>query len=59
MRGFVSFLAHFTVKHGPAAVAATMDRVQPGIFVMLLQQVWDGCGSVEVWCDGHHGSDTE
>ena len=49
VRGFVSFLAHFTVKDGPAAVAATMDRVQPGIFVMLLQQVWDGCGSMEVW----------
>ena len=43
VRGFVTFLAYFMVKHGPATVAATMDRVQPGIFVMLVQQV-DGAG---------------
>lgn len=42
VRGFVSFLAYFMVKHGPATVATTMDRVQPGIFVMLVQQVGGG-----------------
>ncbi|GAX80072.1 hypothetical protein CEUSTIGMA_g7510.t1 [Chlamydomonas eustigma] len=40
VKGFVSFLAFFLVKHGPQLVATTVDRVQPGIFMMLVQQVW-------------------
>jgi hypothetical protein len=43
IKGFVSFLALFLVKHGPQLVAATVDRVQPGIFMMLVQQVVGLC----------------
>jgi exportin-2 (importin alpha re-exporter) len=40
VRGFITFLAVFIVKHSPAVVAGAMDTVQPGIFMMLVQQVW-------------------
>lgn len=40
VRCFVVFLALFIVKHTPATVSAVMDRVQPGVFMMLMQQVW-------------------
>jgi hypothetical protein len=33
------FVSQFVLKHGPAATLAAVDRVQPGVFVMLLQQV--------------------
>lgn len=36
---FVLFLATFIVKHGPVLTSATLDKVQPGILLMLLQQV--------------------
>ncbi|KAG1661631.1 hypothetical protein FOA52_002861 [Chlamydomonas sp. UWO 241] len=40
VRGFIIFIAYFIVKHSPSVVAACMDTVQPGIFLMLVQQVW-------------------
>ncbi|KAG2451269.1 hypothetical protein HYH02_003876 [Chlamydomonas schloesseri] len=39
-RFFVVFLALFICKHGPAAAAEQLDKVQPGILFMLLGQVW-------------------
>ena len=38
-RFFVVFLSLFVAKHGPAAASAQLDKVQPGIIFMLLQQV--------------------
>lgn len=40
VRCFVRFLAEFIVKHGPLPLSAAMSKVQPGILLMLLQQVW-------------------
>mmetsp|Transcript_33790 Transcript_33790/g.100617 ORF Transcript_33790/g.100617 Transcript_33790/m.100617 type:complete len:935 (-) Transcript_33790:308-3112(-) len=40
VRGLLMFLAYFIVKQGPQLVSASMDKVQPGIFLMLMQQVW-------------------
>ena len=40
VRCFVRFLAEFVVKHGPLSLSSAMDKVQPGILLMLLQQVW-------------------
>jgi len=40
VRSFLNFLALFICKHGPPAALAAMDKVQPGIFIMLMQQVW-------------------
>ncbi|GFR48907.1 hypothetical protein Agub_g10856 [Astrephomene gubernaculifera] len=39
-RFFSVFLALFICKHGPAAACQQLDKVQPGIMYMLLQQVW-------------------
>lgn len=39
VRCFLVFLATFVVRHGPTATQAAVDKVQPGIFLMLLQQV--------------------
>ncbi|KAG2501736.1 hypothetical protein HYH03_000236 [Edaphochlamys debaryana] len=39
-RFFTVFLALFICKHGPAAASDSLDKVQPGIIYMLLQQVW-------------------
>ena len=38
VRGFLVFLSHFVVKRGPAALQASTDTVQPGIFLVILQQ---------------------
>lgn len=38
VRGFLVFLSHFVVKRGPAALHASTDTVQPGIFLGILQQ---------------------
>ena len=40
VRGFLVFLSHFIVQRGPTALAVSMDAVQPGILLVLLQQVW-------------------
>ena len=32
------FLSHYVVKRGPAALQASTDTVQPGIFLVILQQ---------------------
>jgi hypothetical protein len=39
VRGFLLLLAHVVVSRGPAALAASTDAVQPGIFLVILQQV--------------------
>lgn len=39
-RFFCVFLSLFLCKHGPAATSEQLDKVQPGIIYMLLQQVW-------------------
>ena len=39
VRGFLVLLAHFVAAHGPAALSASMDAVQPGILLVILQQV--------------------
>ncbi len=33
------FVALFAVKHGVAAVADSLEKVQPGLFSMLIQNV--------------------
>ena len=38
VRGFLVFLSHFVVKHGPMALQASTDTLQLGIFLMVLQQ---------------------
>ncbi len=38
VRGFLVFLSHYVVKRGPAALQASTDTVQPGIFLVILQQ---------------------
>lgn len=38
VRGFLVFLSHFVVKRGPAALQASTDTLQPGVFLMILQQ---------------------
>ena len=38
VRGFLVFLSHFVVKRSPAAMQASTDTVQPGIFLIILQQ---------------------
>ena len=38
MRGFLVFLARYVVRRGPAALQASTDTVQPGIFLVILQQ---------------------
>ncbi|KAL6747498.1 Cse1-domain-containing protein [Haematococcus lacustris] len=40
VRCLLVFLATFIVKHGPGVTVAALDKVQPGIFLMLVQQVW-------------------
>ncbi|EIE27359.1 Cse1-domain-containing protein [Coccomyxa subellipsoidea C-169] len=40
VRGFLVFLSHYIVQRGPGALAASVDAVQPGILLVLLQQVW-------------------
>eukprot|EP00955_Chlamydomonas_euryale_P098808 365171-Chlamydomonas_euryale.AAC.12 len=52
VRGLLMFLAYFIVKQGPQLVSASMDKVQPGIFLMLMQQVrhpYSGNNHAEVW----------
>ena len=39
VRGFLVLLAHFVVVRGPAALSTSMDAVQPGILLVILQQV--------------------
>ena len=39
VRGFLLLLAHVVASRGPAALAASTDAVQPGIFLIILQQV--------------------
>jgi exportin-2 (importin alpha re-exporter) len=43
VRSFLVFLALFIIKHGPPATMASIDKVQPGVFMMLLQQVCKLC----------------
>jgi len=38
VRGFLVFLSHYVVERGPAALQASTDTVQPGIFLVILQQ---------------------
>ena len=38
VRGFLVFLSHFVVKRGPAALQASTDTLQQGVFLMILQQ---------------------
>ena len=38
MRGLLVFLSHYVVKRGPVALQASTDTVQPGIFLVILQQ---------------------
>ena len=38
VRGFLVFLARYVVKRGPGALQASTDTVQPGIFLVILQQ---------------------
>ena len=38
VRGFLVFLSHYVVKRGPVALQASTDTVQPGIFLVILQQ---------------------
>lgn len=38
--GLLTFLAWLICKQGPAAVQSSVDRVQPGLFRMLLDHVW-------------------
>ncbi|KAF5835999.1 cellular apoptosis susceptibility/chromosome segregation 1-like protein [Dunaliella salina] len=40
VRSFMAFLAQFIIKHGPPVTLTSVDKVQPGVFMMLLQQVW-------------------
>lgn len=40
VRSFVRFMADFAVRHGPSTLTASMDRVQVGVFAMILLQVW-------------------
>eukprot|EP00897_Mesotaenium_endlicherianum_P004221 jgi/Mesen1/3827/ME000207S02837 len=40
VRSLLIFMALFVVKHGVAAVADSIQRVQAGIFVGVLQTVW-------------------
>lgn len=40
VRSLVVFVALLVVKHGVKVAEDTMNAVQPGIFIMLLQQVW-------------------
>uniref|UniRef100_A0A7S3VJD6 Importin N-terminal domain-containing protein n=1 Tax=Dunaliella tertiolecta TaxID=3047 RepID=A0A7S3VJD6_DUNTE len=40
VRSFMAFLAQFIIKHGPLVTMTSVDKVQPGVFMMLLQQVW-------------------
>ena len=42
VRGFLVFLSHYVVKRGPAALQASTDTVQPGIFLVILQQARAG-----------------
>jgi hypothetical protein len=39
VRCFIVFMSTFIVRHNPAMLAAAMDSVQPGVFLMVLQQV--------------------
>ena len=39
VRGFLVFLCHVVLVHGPAALVASTNAVQPGIFLVILQQV--------------------
>lgn len=49
VRCFIIFLCDFILVHGPEVLAAQMDRVQPGILAMLLQQV----RPVQLWLAQH------
>lgn len=40
VRHFLVFVALFICKHGPSFTQQSVDKVQPGIFFMILQQVW-------------------
>ncbi|KAK9829548.1 hypothetical protein WJX72_006417 [[Myrmecia] bisecta] len=40
VRSLLVFLALFVARRGGGTVQASIDGVQPGLFVMLLQQVW-------------------
>ena len=46
MRHFIVFLALFICKLDPTRVQASVDKVQPNIFILLMQQVraWGGGG---------------
>ena len=39
VRGFLAFAGLFVCKAGPAALQESLDPVQPGIFLQLLQHV--------------------
>jgi hypothetical protein len=39
VRCFIVFMSTFIVRHNPTMLAAAMDSVQPGVFLMVLQQV--------------------
>lgn len=38
--GLLGFLSDYICRKGVAAVQASIDGVQPGLFLMLLQSVW-------------------
>ena len=40
MRGLLVFLSLFAAKHGVAALASSVDSVQPGLFLQLLASTW-------------------
>lgn len=52
VRGFLVFLSHFVVKRSPAALQASTDTLQPGIFIIILQQA---CAQPLKACPAPHG----
>ena len=42
VRGFVLFFAFFLCKHSPQVLMGLLEKVQPGLFAMLVQQVFTG-----------------
>jgi len=38
--GLLGFLSAYVCRKGAAAVQASIDGLQPGLFLMLLQSVW-------------------